>query len=115
MWKRIETRLTPAAAVLMPKRRLDAHPNLSRPATRQELGPLRNLAISSLTLSRYREHASYFFYWITTIGALVASEADLDQWVQEYIEQLWDHNAGLSAAQDTLAGVQHMSSGKPFA
>ena len=91
----------------MPKRRLDAHPNPSRPATRQELGPLRNLAISSLTLRRYREHASYFSYWITMIGALVASEADLDRWVQEYIEQLWDHNAGLSAAQDTLAGVQH--------
>ena len=91
----------------MPKRRVNANPNPSRPAKRQNLGPLRNLGISSLTLRRYHEHASYFFFWITMIGAFIASESDLDQWVQDYIEQLWDHNAGLSAAQDTLAGVQH--------
>ena len=91
----------------MPKRRLNANPNPSRPAKRQNLGPLRNLRISSLTLRRYHEHASYFFFWITMIGAFIASESDLDQWVQDYIEQLWDHNAGLSATQDTLAGVQH--------
>ena len=27
---------------------------------------------------------------------------DLDLWMQDYIEQLWDHNAGLEAAQATL-------------
>ena len=41
------------------------------------------------------------------IGAFIASESDLDHWVQDYIEKLWGHDAGLSAAQDTLAGVQH--------
>jgi hypothetical protein len=108
MLKQIATRLTPAAAVFMPKRRANANPNPARPAQRQKLGPLRNLRISSLTLRRYREHAWYFFYWITMIGVQLASESELDQWFQDYIEQLWDHNAGLSAAQDTLAGVQHL-------
>ena len=92
----------------MPKRRANANPNLSRPAKRQALGPLRNLRIFPLTLRRYHEHASYFFCWVTMIGATIASEADLDQWVQDYVGQLWDHNAGLSAAQDTLAGAQHV-------
>ena len=67
----------------------------------------RNLRISSLTLRRCHERVPYFFFWVTMIGATIASEQDLDQWVQDYVEQLWDHSAGLSAAQDTLAGVQH--------
>ena len=93
----------------MPKRKANHPPLLARHAKRRSLGPLRNLRISSLALRRYQEHASYFFYWINALGAnaCLSSEQELDVWIQEYVEQLWDHNAGLEAAQATLAGVQH--------
>ena len=93
----------------MPKRKARQAADPGRLAKRQSLGPLKNLRVSPLALRRYREHASYFFQWLSMVAVVGAinTELDLDLLVQEYVEQLWDHNAGLEAAQSTLAGIQH--------
>ena len=89
-------------------RRARADGLAARAHLRRRLGPLRTQKVSQLSLSRYTQHSAFFLLWCMNLGVgNIASEAELDLLLQDYVEALWDANAGLQAAQCTLAGIQH--------
>ena len=80
-----------------------------RGTRRQRPGPLHNQHITPQSLKRYQLHCHWFLTWCTQSGlAAMDTEAELDLLLQDYIEFIWDVNMGLSCAQTTLAGVQHL-------
>ena len=95
---------------MMPQRRRAAPADLQARCTRRRtLGRLHNQAISTKTLNKYAQHCCWFLCWLQQVGrGDLATELLLDNAVQEYIEFLWDMNLGLSVAQATVCGVQHM-------
>ena len=78
-----------------------------RAAHRRQLGPLLQQNISALTLLRYRKTCTWFLMWLSYQCSDIHTEAHLDFIVQDYIEELWNCNAGLDSAQCTVAGLLH--------
>ena len=78
-----------------------------RAAQRRQLGPLLHQKISNLTRKRYNKSCQWFLWWLQMQGLCISSETHLDFVVQDYIEELWNCNAGLDCAQNTVAGILH--------
>ena len=65
------------------------------------------LRISALTLHGCTEHVKNFVWWLALLGfPPTDTKQQLDLILQDYIEQMWDANAGLQAAQATIAGLR---------
>ena len=70
-----------------------------RAAHRRQLGPWLQQKISALTLLRYRIACTWFLAWLSIQCMDIQTEAHLDFIVQDYIEELWNCNAGPDSAQ----------------
>ena len=92
----------------MPRARRPAPGPPLRQVRRRTLGPLHTQRISALALHRYTEHVKYLVWWLALLGfPPTDTELQLDLILQDYIEQMWDANAGLQAAQAGIAGLRH--------
>ena len=73
------------------------------------LGPLHHQRVAPIALARYHEHAYYFYCYLMMLNYPdTSTEAALDLQMQDFLEYMWDNNAGLSAGQQTVAGVCHL-------
>ena len=70
-----------------------------RAAHRRQLGPLLQQKISASTLLRYRKACTWFLAWLSIQCMDMQTEAHFDFIFQDYIEELWNCNAGLDSAQ----------------
>ena len=73
------------------------------------LGPLHNQRVAPLALARYYEHAYYFYCYLWLLNFPdTTTESSVDLLMQDFLEYMWDNNAGLQAAQSVVAGVCHL-------
>lgn len=78
-----------------------------RVATRQKLGPLRNLIASKRTHTRYEKAVTRFFWHSDINGDGEFSTClALDGAVAHYIEVLWEEGEPRYLAEDTICGLQ---------
>ena len=79
-----------------------------RRQARQSLGRLKGNGIKPATLSKYTKYMNRFSVWATgRIDFELPTYLQLGDWLQEYIEGLWQEGEPKSWATLTLAAVQH--------
>ena len=79
-----------------------------RIAARHWRGRLRDLGVTNLTLSRYRQSLERFLGWeLAYLGGVATTVAQLDEHLALYTEYLWENGDGRAAASQTLAAAQH--------
>ena len=80
----------------------------SRQRERRKLGALSLQIVAPKTLTRYRTHVYKFLDFLVSLGASYPSSfMQLDEFVCQYIDYLWESGDSKSWAGDCLSGLGH--------
>ena len=87
---------------------LAAEARRARQEARKELGSLKNLMIAPSTYIRYQTAVQQFFEWMDGRGQVIpGTREELDDFIIDYIDYLWQDGEAKAYASDVLSGLQY--------